>query len=83
MRVCKKSAPGSVREARPEMHECWCTRDQAWVWVCKSVIFTLFSRELLVCVYMYMHVNIGERLRLRKAVNLLLIKNYFVLKIVS
>ena len=40
----------------------------------------VFSRQVLVCVCMYMYANTAERLRLQKAVSLLSIMKYFVLK---
>ena len=46
-------------------------------------VSSLSSRQPLVGVCMYMHVNTAERLRLHKVVILLLITKNFVLKIVS
>ena len=53
------------------------------VCTCVCLWSSLSRLQLLVCVCMYMHANTAERLRLHKAVMLLLIMKYFVLKIVS
>ena len=55
------------------------------VWVCVCACFCHFPSPVdsHLCVCMHMYVNITERLRLHKAVTLLVIMKYFVLKTVS
>ena len=54
-------------------HECVCVCPASW----------LSRQQLLVCVCVYMYANTAEWLRLHKAVILLLIMKYFVLKMIS
>ena len=75
------------QEARPKMYACLCMRDHGWVWPygCEYVsvchLPSLVNNYLCIC--MYMHINTAKRLHLHKAVILLLIMKYFVLKIAS
>ena len=67
-------------------HMCVCVRAHVRLRVGMSVCMyvcpasSLSRQQLLVCVCVYMYANTAERLRLHKAVILLLIMKYFVLK---
>ena len=81
--VCYQSTPGRAVYARTI---CVCVRAHVRLRVGMSVCMcvcpasSLSRQQLLVCVCVYMYANIVERLRLQKAVILLLIMKYFVLK---
>ena len=79
--VCNGSTPESYIKGAPR-DVCLCTHKikgrHGWVFLSSS----LSHRQLLVCV-MYMYANTAEWLQLHKAVILLLVIKYFVLKIVS
>ena len=86
--VCNRSAPGSAIRGGPrDVCVCAHVRSRVGMGVCVCVCVCLSSslsrRQLLVCVCMYMYANTAERLRLHKAVILLLFMKYLVLKIVS
>ena len=81
--VCNGIAPGSANIRLTMRCTNLCMRDQAWVGVCVCLPQSLSSRQLLVCLCMHMYVYTAERLQLHKAVILLMIMKYFVLKIVS
>ena len=67
-------------KSRPPRCTCLCTREQGWVWVFVCYFSSPIDSYLCVCICMYMYVNTTERLRFHKAVILLLIMKYFVLK---
>ena len=71
----------------PDVCVCSCTRKikdrHVYVCMCVCPASSLSWQQLLVCVCVYMYVNTAERLRLHKAVILLLIMKYFVLKMAS
>ena len=81
--VCYQSTPGRAVNARTI---CVCVRAHVRLRVGMSVCMcvcpasSLSCQQLLVCVCVYMNANTAERLRLHKAVILLLIRKYFVLK---
>ena len=83
--VCYQSTPGRDVNARTI---CVCVRAHVRLRVGMSVCMcvcpasSLSRQQLLVCVCVYMYANTAERLRLHKAVILLLIMNYFVLNMV-
>ena len=81
--MCYQSAPGRAVNARTI---CVCVRAHVRLRVGMSVCMcvwpasSLSRQQLLVCVCVYMYANTAERLQLDKAVILLLIMKYFVLK---
>ena len=81
--VCYQSTPG---RAVNERTICVCVRAHVRLRVGMSVCMcvcptsSLSRQQLLACVCVYMYTNTAERLRLHKAVILLLIMKYFVLK---
>ena len=77
LKVLKRDEPRDMRVCAHEMKRSL----HAYGYECLPS--SLSSRQLLVHVCMYMHVNTAERLGLHKTVILLLIKQYIVLKIVS
>ena len=78
--VCNGSPPGSaIKQAPRDVCVCLYTREIKWRLGCVCLSSSLSRRQLLVCVCMYMYANTAERLRLHKAVILLLIMKYFVL----
>ena len=88
MCVWNGSAPRSAIRGTPQMCVCvrLCTRkikgEHGCIYVCVCRLSSLSRRQLLVCECIYMCANTAERLRLHKAVILLLIMLYVVLKIV-
>ena len=89
--ACNGSTPGSaIKESTPRrVCVCVCAhvRSRVGIGVCMCVCVcpasSLSHQQLLVCVCVYMYANTAEQLRLHKAVIILLIMKYFVLKIVS
>ena len=81
--VCYQSTPGRAVNAHTI---CVCVRAHVRLRVGMSVCMcvrpasSLSRQQLLVCVCVNMYANTAERLRLHKAVILLLIMKYFVIK---
>ena len=83
--VCNGSNLESANKRRAPRCMCACARKIQDEYGCVYVRVCHFpspiNSYLGVCVYMYMYVNTTERMRLQKAVVLVLIMKYFVLKI--
>ena len=83
--ACNTECVQGKRSCKHEGKICVCKRCSVDMGVCMCVCpaSSLSRQQLLVCVCVYMYANTAERLRSHKAVILLLIMKYFVLKMIS